>query len=94
MEAHESVELVAGDRNPYRPPIYKRENMIGTRTNMVSIFPDNPKFYRDENRDLYIRCDCGYNEILRKNAENINDEIAAEMRAAAANHNCAFVKAA
>ena len=65
---------------------------LGSRTNMVSIFPENPKFFRDKDGDLYIRCACGYNEILRKNAEKITSEIAAEMRQAAGNHNCEQVK--
>ena len=67
---------------------------LGRRTNIVSIFPENPKYFRDKNNDLDIRCVCGYDEILRKNAENITSEIAAEMRQAAANHNCEHVKKA
>ena len=67
---------------------------LSHRTNIVSIFPENPKFFRDDNNDLYIRCDCGHNEILRQNAEKITDEIAAAMRQAAANHNCERMKKA
>lgn len=64
------------------------------RTNTESIFESNIKIYRDEKKDIYLRCICGYNEIIQKNVEVVEDELSKTLRKAIADHVCAQSKAA
>jgi hypothetical protein len=68
--------------------------MIGKRTNTESIFPQDLRFYRNDKNDVYLRCVCGYEEIIAKNTSTINDQFAKQMRESAANHNCVVAKVA
>lgn len=64
------------------------------RTNTESIFPQDVRFYRNEKNDVYLKCICGSEEIVLKNAAKITDKFEKQLREAVANHNCVQAKVA
>lgn len=56
------------------------------RTNTKSIFDSEIRFYRNKDNDVYVRCTCGWDEVLMKNIPLANDNLVEQMKAAIANH--------
>ena len=56
------------------------------KTNTVSVFNTDTKFYRNENNDVFLKCTCGGEELIMKNTPVATDELVRQMRAAIANH--------